>query len=450
MATHDPEEVDLRQYLRVLFHRRWWAIAVFLVVLIVTAFITFTTTPIYKSTAEIMIRQSLSSEGLASVLTDLNLPSGGGKEISNQINIITGQATLERARDILGSDSNSTSAANGTTEQETTNPNNGAMTVGEIRQAIQVKSSPGTDIVSISALSPSPLLAMKTVSAVVSAHQQLDHERTIAALVSIRGFLSDQIDTVQKALDDLEEELIRFQQESGLLLEQSLLINKVTRIEQLLVEAQVELKDSHSRLDTINKFLEDVKGDFLERLSSEEEGRPLLLELSDKVNFLVKLQNDIAELEAERSQYLEEENYAQVQIFEQKIISERETLEETASRQFTLFDMVPQYENLIQIQLDVTLDIEALQNRVSILDTMRQEEINTLLSQSLGLSRKKRELDIAQAVYDILLAEYQKAQIAEAGLLGNIEVLNPPGLPGSPIKPRKEMNLLIGAVLGLF
>ena len=376
MATQDPEEVDLRQYLKVLFHRRWWAIGVFLVVLIGTAYITFTTTPIYKATAEIMVRQNLSSEGLSLIVTELNLPFGGQNELTNQIHIITGQATLERAHDILVSDLNSMSAANGTAEA-ITNPNNNPMTVGEIRGAIQVSRSSGTDIISISALSPSPLLAMKTVSAIVTAHQQLDYERTIAALVNIRGFLSGQIDTVQEALDAMEDELIRFQRESGLLLEECLLINKVTRIEQLLVDAQVGLRDNHSKLDLINKFLEDVEGDFLGQFGSE-------------------------------------------------------------------------YNRLLQTQLDITVEIEVLQNRVSTLGKMRQKEVNTLLSQSLGLSRKKRELDIAQTVYDVLLEEYQKTQIAEAGQLGNIEVLNPPGLPGSPIKPRKVTNLFVGGVLGLF
>jgi uncharacterized protein involved in exopolysaccharide biosynthesis len=140
MATDDPEEVDLRQYLKVLFHRRWWAIGVFLVVLITTAYITFTTTPIYKSTAEIMVRQNLSSEGLSLIMTELNLPFGRQNELTNQIHIITGQATLERAHDILVGDLNSMSAANGTAEA-ITNPNNNPMTVGEIRGAIQVSRS---------------------------------------------------------------------------------------------------------------------------------------------------------------------------------------------------------------------------------------------------------------------------------------------------------------------
>jgi len=376
MATSDPEEVDLRQYLKVLFRRRWWAIGIFLVVLTATAYITFNTTPVYRSTAEIMFRQNLSSEGLSSIVTELDLPFGGQNELANQIHIITGQATLERAHDILVGDSNSMSAANGTTEA-ITNPNNHPMTVGEIRGAIQVSRTSGTDIISISALSTSPLLAMKIVSAIVTAHQQLDYERTIAALVNIRGFLSGEIDTVQEALDAMEDELIRFQQESGLLLQEGLLINRVTSIEQLLVDAQVGLKDNHSRLDSISRFLEDVESDFLGDLS-------------------------------------------------------------------------PEYEGLIQRQLEVALEIEVLRNRVTTLGTMRQEEINTLLSQSLSLSRKKRELDIAQTVYDILLDEYQKTRLAEAAQLGNIEVLNPAGLPSSPITPRNVMNLCVGGVLGLF
>jgi len=49
MGTDDSEEVDLRQYLKVLFHRRWWAIGIFLVVVTATAYITFNTTPMYRT-----------------------------------------------------------------------------------------------------------------------------------------------------------------------------------------------------------------------------------------------------------------------------------------------------------------------------------------------------------------------------------------------------------------
>ena len=451
MATHDPNEIDLRDYLKVLYRRRWWGITLFLGVLIITAIITFNATPIYEATAEIMVLQNASSQGLLSLLTEMDLPFAGQSGMANQVHIIKSRPTLEYARKIfVGALASVPSTADSANIEAPVAGSNNPITVEEIAAAIRVSNLSGSDLISISASSASPVQAMEIANALVEAYQQLDRERTVAALVSVRDFLSEQINLVEEALLALEEELVRFQQESGLLLEESLLISKVIRIEQLLVEARVELKDSYSKLDSINKFLADVKDDFVGRAASGEEGTPVLLEIQDKLNFMLQLQKKIAEWEKDRSQYLQEESYAQAQIMEQKIIHERQTLEDTAAKQFALFDMLPQYEELIQVQLEVTLEIEALENRVSTLDEMRQLEISILLSKSLELSRKKRGFDIAQTVYDVLLEEHQKTKMAEAAQLGNVEIINPARVPESPIRPRKVMNLFVGVVVGLF
>ena len=451
MTTPDSNEVDLKDYLKVLYRRRWWGITLFLGILIITAIITFNATPIYEATAEIMIQQNASSQGLLSLLTEMDLPFAGQSGMANQVHIIKSRPTLEYARGILISASIAAPSTEDSANIDTpVTGSNNSITVEEIAAAIRVSNLSGSDLISISASSSSPVQAMEIANALVEAYQQLDRERTVAALVSVRDFLSEQINLVEETLLALEEELVRFQQESGLLLEESLLISKVTKIEQLLVEAHVELKDSYSQLDSINKFLSGVTDDFVGRAASGEEGTPVLLEVQDKINFMLQLQKKITEWERDRAQHLQEENYAQAQIMEQKIIHERQILEDTAAKQFALFDLIPQYEKLIQAQLDVTLEIEALENRVSVLDEMRQVEISTLLSKSLELSRKKREFDIAQTVFELLLEEHQKAKMAEAAQLGNVEIINTARVPESPIRPRKAMNLFVGVVLGLF
>ena len=432
-----PDEVNLKDYLKVLTRRRWWVAIVFVAVIIVTALITFTSTPMYKASADIMIHSQLASQGLSTMLSELNLPIGiQNPDLKNQIQLITARATFVRAAALLHNSHSS--------------PTTSLVSAEEIQRAIQVSIGPGSDFIAISATSTAPRQAMELANAVAEAYQQLDRERASATLDSIQQFLGTQMDTVKKALDASQQKLVAFQKQTGLLLQQSLLTTEVSRIEQLLVEARVNLKDDQTKLASINKFLDNIKSEFLTQLTSSDKGTPVLLEFQDKIAFLLKLQKDIAKLENERTQYLNNGNYAQAKLREQEIIDKRKTLEQTAAQQYPIFDLVPKFEDLIKTQLDTKMEIEALKNRVTTLEQMRDTKVTLLLDKGVELARLQGELDITQKVYNILLDEYQKTQIAKAAQLGNVEIINAAQLPKAPFKPQRKMNIIVGIVLGLF
>lgn len=460
MTSHDPSEIDLRDYGKVLYRRRWYVVATFLVVVVMTAIITLTSTPIYESTAEIMIQQNIGAGGISALLGDFAVPFAAPRQdIADRIHMMRSRSTLERAQQILIEDPDFAAArsrqvaapAHQSGEQETgTTASTGLITLAELSGAIQLRNAPNSNLISITATGFSPAEAMAIANAMAAAYQQVEHELTVASIRSVQEFLTEQAKMVATVLETSEEELIAFQQEMGMLLEEGLLIGRVARIEGILIEGRVELADKQDQLNTLNVFLDGIREEFLTRVLSPEEGTPILVELHDKLSFLKRLQRDIAEWEVQRMRYLQEANYAQVQILEQRIINQRRELEETAARQFTLLEIVPQFEQLIETQLDLTLEIIALENRVQILEEMLRSETATLMAHGLALARLKREFDITNTVHNIILQEYQKAQIAEAAEIGGVQVINMAELPPAPIRPNKRMNLLVGTVLGLF
>ncbi len=458
MTARDPAEIDLRDYIKVLYRRRWYAIATFLAVVVVTAVITFTSTPIYESTAEIMIQQNLGTGGISALLGDFAAPFAAPRQdIADRIHMMRSRSTLERAQEILNTDPDFAAArsrqvaAHQSGEQDAgTTGSTGLITVEELGNAIQLRNAPNSNLISIAVTALSPAEATAIANALAVAYQQIERELTVASIRSVQEFLTEQAKVVETVLATSEEGLIAFQQEMGMLLEEGLLINRVSRIEGMLIEGRVELADKQDQLATLNVFLDGIREEFLTRMLSPEEGTPLLVELQDKMSFLMKLQHDIAEWELERIRYLQEENYVQVRILEQRIINQRRELEDTAARQFTLLEIVPQFEQLIETQLDLTLEIIALENRVKILEEMLLNETATLMAHGLALARLKREFDITETVHGIILQEYQKARIAEAAEIGSVQVINAAELPRSPIRPNKRMNLLVATFLGLF
>lgn len=446
--TSQPEEVDLRTYLQVLKRRRWWIAGVFGAIVILAGVITFTSTPIYQASTDIMVNSSSGVQGLSSVLSELDFLAGVGQksDIGDRVHLISSRPTLVRAHELLrGVQAESA----GGTETVVFSDGGIVPTVDEIGRATNVAQL-GGNIISISAESTSPALAAEIADSVANAYQELDRERSLSTLSSVESFLLDQMDTVKNTLNASEEEIVVYQQKNGILLEQSLMIAEVGRIEQLLVEAKVNLDDQQMKLDSIDKFLENVKSDFLSDLTARDKGTPVLLEIQDKISFLLRLQKEIVQLENERSQYLAAGSYAQAKVREQDIIDKRKQLQDTAIEQYKVLDVLPQYEDLIKSQLDTTLEIEALKNRVNLLEQMKEGKVAILLDKGLSLARLQARLDITQRIYDVLLEEYQKAQIARAAELGNVEIVSTAEVPTSAIKPKKTMNLLVGVVLGLF
>ncbi|HAO20796.1 MAG TPA: hypothetical protein DCQ37_10230, partial [Desulfobacteraceae bacterium] len=57
METTKEQEIDVRQYIRVLSKRRWVVIAVFMLIVIMAAIYSFTAVPIYQAKARIVIEK---------------------------------------------------------------------------------------------------------------------------------------------------------------------------------------------------------------------------------------------------------------------------------------------------------------------------------------------------------------------------------------------------------
>ncbi|MDP2043887.1 MAG: polysaccharide biosynthesis tyrosine autokinase, partial [Candidatus Omnitrophota bacterium] len=85
-----------------------------------------------------------------------------------------------------------------------------------------------------------------------------------------------------------------------------------------------------------------------------------------------------------------------------------------------------------------------------------KEQIEELKAQLKGLpepelqyARFKREVEINDAIYRDLKAKFESARIAEAEKVESVTLVNPALVPGAPISPNKQLNYLLGAMIGL-
>ena len=93
----------------------------------------------------------------------------------------------------------------------------------------------------------------------------------------------------------------------------------------------------------------------------------------------------------------------------------------------------------------------AMQNERSLQDQMRraQEDSLDLSVASTDYKILKSEIEEDRRIYDLILSRIKEIDLNQETLSNNLRVLDEAILPVSPVRPRRAVNLLAGALLGL-
>ncbi|NIW79926.1 MAG: hypothetical protein GWN16_10900, partial [Calditrichae bacterium] len=89
----NENQISLQDYLRILYRGRWIILAAFLVVLLGTAYYTFTTPSVYQATGKILVESQGSMER---ALFNVNYINNQSTLITNQVEILKSRKLAER------------------------------------------------------------------------------------------------------------------------------------------------------------------------------------------------------------------------------------------------------------------------------------------------------------------------------------------------------------------
>ncbi len=111
----------------------------------------------------------------------------------------------------------------------------------------------------------------------------------------------------------------------------------------------------------------------------------------------------------------------------------------------------------LQLSLDTERSqLDAQTARLAVLETelaKTKEQLTTLSSQEAEFVRLQREVELAEKEYKEYRDNLQRARISAAldlDKVSNVSVVQPASLPMAPVRPKKVMNISLGALLGLF
>jgi len=400
----DEPQMSMRGYIDVLLRHRWIVAACFLAALATAVGASLWMPPVYQASTTVTADKVppvvlLDRPGEFSIFADQ--AAAQAPNVSTLAELIRSDAVRAGASAML------------------------ATTVGAdaehvLDSGMDVRPIRNTDLVRISVEHTNPRLAAAAADALANSLIDLNLKSRRQRATETRQFIEGQLAQASQELRAGEDALVRFKDQFGniaLMEDTSITVQKLAALEAQQVDLQLQKRELEERIAWAR---------------AHGAGHARITPTQSSENQLVTgLQNTLAALEIERAglrQQLTSQHPAVVAT-EAKIAETRNWLDAALTRDQAALDAR---------ERDLTGAIAHY-----------AEKIRGVPSREVELARLMREAKKAEEVYLLLSQRLQEAGIAEASIGSAIRVVDVAKVPHAPIRPRRQMNTLFGAVLGL-
>ncbi|ADQ14019.1 GumC family protein [Halanaerobium hydrogeniformans] len=418
-------EIDLREYLMIIWHKKWLIIALVAIAIIASFFLTQQMERIYQTSTLVMVQ---TDSGAASLFEE-QLAFGGRNEktINTYSRIFTSRLILDKViRDV-----------------ELKNEAGEYISAGALRGNISIQSGGESDLMTIEVEYNDPAIAQKIADSLVENMQYEIRELNQASLRAANEFIDSQLENTQHRLLDLEDELLDYRENNEILMPETQaqsLLSRSTELEAKLLEAEIMQEEAQLSINEINNTLESVDRD--ESLNRN----PEITEIQSQLNTLY------TELEGLKTKYTKKHPevlniQARIDSLEARL---REKTEEIMAGRIERTDPLYSDFNNQLINLEVQMvTSEAKVNSYRDLAAEVEEELAAFPAAELHYLRLQREKNITEEIYLLLRNRKEEISIQQAMQTSDIFVIDAAHLPTNPVRPNLTLNIAIAAVLAL-
>ncbi|MDZ7330424.1 MAG: polysaccharide biosynthesis tyrosine autokinase [candidate division KSB1 bacterium] len=486
MDQQQDRQVTFQDYLRILYRGRWIILISFLTVVGFVTYYTFTMTPIYRSTVKVMIKDN---SGVQQALFNVVDFMEKEKKINNQVEILNSstlaESVIKRLMSseeadrlyILGYDpenrlsgfsvkkafqqlfdegSNNARSSQDEASPQPLLPREYEQKLHEIIRQLQsnmsVEPIRNTDMIRISVTAPSPTEAAYIANTIAQVYKEQNQLASQEEVRKVKDFLGEQLSVFQEQLRESEQALKEYKEREkfvALPREVDELVTKLAEVEKLYREAEVELNSNRERLSYIDEQLGASK-------------KNLNMQNILTAPFLNELNQKMVELETQKTRYIAsvinhgvyDPNDPNILKFNEqaKLLEEKLRAGITQLAAAETGDPITLSEELFQRKIEVEATIQALLPKVEALKKIVAEynqELEKIPERSLKLARLERAARLDEKITLMMKEKYEETRITEVGQLGNVRIIDPAKPDYVPIKPKKQMNILLGIVMGL-
>ena len=418
--AEEKNKTHLRDYWRLAWQGKWTILAVAVVVTTLVAVATLMQTPIYRATASLEIQPRAKSITPNADFTQLGVSSWSWSAEERYLNT---QMEVIRSHEIA----RLTLAEAGLHDA----PQFAALTdpAAALASRIRLSMVPDTYVMEISLEDADPEMAYLLANGIAKTYIESNVRSAIENARRVIEELYAQIEPMKAEIAEKEEKRIELARMANYFSPDEQETSIGTRIGQLeneLTKLEISLGEREAVLNAIKS---------IESRGSSFESLPIIA-------------ND------ESIKALKEE----------ALLKERELVELSA----TFRDGHPKLQaantSLAEIPRKIEEATEKIITRVKTEHGVKQGRVADLRRQlqgmrqeGLGLSQAVSEIEAIDAeikdqrrIYELVSGRIKEIDLNQETLVNNIRLLQPANVPGSPVRPRKALNLAAGLMLGLF
>lgn len=441
----DEEEVDLRDYLRIIIKRRWLIATILIVLTSIVAIYSFMAEPVYKATVQVLIEKE--NPKVVNVEEVLGVDATGRDYYQTQYEILKSRTLCLKVIKDLDLEHNKEFMPKPPTligsiicwfkgllpsKKAPSGPESKYdKLVNAYLSRLKIEPIRNSRLVKVSFEAEDPQLAAKIANAHARSYIESNIERKFRASKKAVSFLKKRIKEVRRKLEEAEIALQKYREKEGL--------------------ASVDFEERQSiilkSLDELNTSLNKAKTERIEKESLYKElikvaNNPETIDSLPAVveNPLIqKLKAEYIKLVAEY--YKKDKKYGPAHPVMVRLMSEIRSIKKNIAQE------VKNIAESIKVEYKI-----ALENEKEILKAMEEKK-----KEALALNKKqiqynvlKRKVDVNRSLYESLLKRLKEAGITEDLRMTNIMIVDPASVPDKPVRPKKKLNIILSIVIALF
>jgi capsular exopolysaccharide synthesis family protein len=466
------DEIDFKQLFYTLWSGKWIIIGSVLFFGIMAYIVAFLSTPIYQSQGEMLIQDSKganpfsNSKGIGQVLSS-SYGLGASSTLENELQVLQSRKLSQTIADTLMEERFTLDGGQFPVLFKSY-PEDSMMTskdtvAARIRSNIvfnQVDKL--SDVVSVTYESLSPFEAGHIVNLAMSSYRDLSTKQNRLSANSAVNFLKKEQSRIKKELDNSEEQLREFMNESKLVQVQpqtEKLIDQMAELEARKQQARANLVATNSAISQYQNQLNKIKPGLAEQYSKS---------VGPKMS---RFQYQLAELETQKERLLVNnprlrntqnppEQLAklnrEIASFQQRIKELTQGLIEQSDQYLGFLGngeggIAQNISELNQKLIELEVQQEQFESQIDVITAQLNEQeqfFNNLPDNIVDFAQLKRDVKINEELFVTVSQQYAETALWEQTQFGLGRIVDSGFIPKEPIKPNKTLYVLVGFILG--
>lgn len=439
----DEDVIDLREYWRVVWGRKWSIISLAGVITLATAMVVFSLKPVYRATAMVMVESSKSN--VVSIEEIYGIEGAGREYFQTQFEILKSRTLVDRLvtklklvdhAEYLPDDDaprfdfkRYLPAELRVDERAPTAAERHDEVVEAVIERLTIAPVRNTQLVKISFEANDPALARDVPNQLADLYIVGDLEGRLSMTQKATTWLTERLGGLRKQLEGSEQRLQAFRDRSGLVDIQGVSAAPARQLEQAMSRLAAS-NEKRTVAESLHRQVQSLKGRSLEAYES----------LPAVLRHPLVQQFKAAEAEAGREVAELTKRYGAKH---PKMVAARSKLEAAQGNT---------RQQIAKVVTGIEKEFEAARAN----EQAQQREVARLKKELQEINRKEYELETLERdatanreLYGMFLTRFKETDVAVGMQSAIARVVDPSVLPREPSKPRKGLILAVSLVLGM-